>query len=71
MKETREFRDKESNITIQSKKQLYLSLVRSQVLLGSVLWKPSLLKDITILERLHEELQNISLVTIPMNISTD
>ena len=29
------------NITFQSKKQLYLSLIRSQFLLGSTLWKPS------------------------------
>ena len=38
------------NITFQSKKQLYLSFVRSQFLFGSVLWKPNLLKDIKTLE---------------------
>ena len=41
------------NITFQSKKQFYLSLVRSQFLFGSVLWKPNLLKDIKTLERLQ------------------
>ena len=35
------------------KEQLYLPLVRSQFLFGSVLWKPNLLKDIKTLERLQ------------------
>ena len=42
-----------TNITVQSKKLLYVSLVRSQLLFCSVLWKPYLLKDVKKLEKLQ------------------
>ena len=42
-----------TNITTTSKKQLYISLVRSQLMFCSTLWKPYLLKDIRQLERLQ------------------
>ena len=37
----------------KEKKSLYISLVRSQVMYCSVLWRPYLLKDITLLERVQ------------------
>jgi len=42
-----------TNITTISKKQLYISLVRSQLMFCSLLWKPYLLKDIRQLEQLQ------------------
>ena len=42
------------NISINAKKQLYIALVRSQLLYCSQLWRPQLIKDnITMLERIH------------------
>ena len=38
---------------VEAKKQLYISLVRSQVLYCSQLWRPQLLKDIQSLERIQ------------------
>ena len=42
-----------TNITAISKKHLYISLVRSQLMFCSTLWKPYLLKDIRQLEQLQ------------------
>ena len=42
-----------TNITVQSKKLLYISLVRSQLSFCSVLWKRYLLKDVKVLEQLQ------------------
>jgi len=42
-----------TNITVQSKKQLYVSLVRSQLSFCLVLWKLYLLKDVKLLEQLQ------------------
>ena len=42
-----------TNITAISKKHLYISLVRSQLMFCSTLWKPDLLKDIRQLEQLQ------------------
>ena len=39
-------------ISINIKKQLYIALVRSQLLYCSQLWRPQLIKDITMLERI-------------------
>ena len=39
--------------SIPTKKQLYISLVRSQLLYCSQLWRPQLLKDIFILEHVQ------------------
>ena len=39
--------------SIAAKKQLYISLVKSQLLYCSQLWRPQLLKDIFILERIQ------------------
>ena len=41
------------NININCKKQLYISLVRSQLMFSSVLWKPHLIKHIQLLERIQ------------------
>ena len=38
---------------IITKKKLFLSLVRSQIMYCSQLWRPSLIKDISSLERVH------------------
>ena len=40
-------------ISINAKKQLYIALVRSQLLYCSQLWRPHLIKDITMLERIQ------------------
>ncbi len=42
-----------STNSIKTKKQLYLSLVRSQLSYGSQLWRPMLLKDILSLEKIQ------------------
>ena len=42
-----------SGLHISAKKNLYLSLVRSQLTYGSQIWRPHLLKDITALERIQ------------------
>ena len=41
------------SMNIREKKLLYISLVRSQLLYCSVLWRPHLVKDIEILERVQ------------------
>ena len=41
------------NNNIQAKKQLYISLVRSQLLYCSQIWRPQLIKDIIKLERIQ------------------
>ena len=40
-------------ISINAKKQLYIALVKSQLLYCSQLWRPQLIKDITMLERIQ------------------
>ena len=40
-------------ISINAKKQLYIALVKSQLLYYSQLWRPQLIKDITMLERIQ------------------
>ena len=42
-----------SGLHISAKKNLYLSLVRSQLTYGSQIWRPHLLRDITALERIQ------------------
>jgi len=42
-----------SNIHVEAKKQLYISLVCSQLLFCSILWKPHLIKDINLIERIQ------------------
>ena len=42
-----------SSLDIKSKKNLYLSLIRSQLTYGSVIWRPHLIRDIIILERIQ------------------
>ena len=39
---------------IEAKKKLYLALVRSQLLYCSQLWRPQLIRDINILERIQQ-----------------
>ncbi len=60
------FIDKErtfsSTNSIQTKKQLYLSLARSQLSYGSQLWRPMLLKDILSLEKIRRGPQSLSLL---------
>ena len=38
---------------IEAKKQLYISLVRSQIMYCSQIWRPQLIRDITTLERVQ------------------
>jgi len=38
---------------VEAKKQLYIASVRSQLLYCSKLWRPKLIKDITMLERVQ------------------
>ena len=47
-----------TNITAISKKHLYISLVRYQLMFCSMLWKPYLLKDIRQLEQLQHRATN-------------
>ena len=42
-------------IDINCKKQLYISLVRSQLMFASVLWKPYLIQHIQLLERIQRQ----------------
>ena len=42
-----------SNIHIEAKKHFYISLVHSQMLFCSILWKPYLIKDINLIERIE------------------
>ena len=42
-----------SSIPVNSKKQLYISLIRSQFMYCSVLWKPYLIKHIQLIERVQ------------------
>jgi len=39
--------------TVPAKRTLYLSLVRSQVMYCSIIWRPNLIKDITLVERIQ------------------
>ena len=42
-----------TSLDVKSKKNLYLSLIRSQLTYGSVIWRPHLIRDIIILERIQ------------------
>ena len=42
-----------SSLDIKSKKNLYLSLIRSQLTYGSVIWRPHFISDIIILEHIQ------------------
>jgi len=39
--------------TVSAKRTLYLSLVKSQVTYYSIVWRPNLIKDITLIERIQ------------------
>ena len=42
-----------SSLDIRAKKTLYLLLVRSQLTYGSQIWRPHLIKDFMLLERIQ------------------
>ena len=42
-----------SHCPVETRKKLYISLIRSQLVYGSQLWRPMLIKDITKLEQLQ------------------
>ena len=44
---------------IITRKRLYISLVRSQLLYGSQIWKPALIKDIKSLEQIQRRATKI------------
>ena len=58
-----------SSNSVETKKQLYISLVKSQLLYGSLLWRPMLIKDILSLEKIQRRAtkfilgQGLSLLT--------
>ena len=44
-----------SHCSVETRKKLYISLIRSQLVYGSQLWRPMLIKDITKLEQLQRK----------------
>ena len=57
---------------IEAKKQLYISLIRSQIMYCSQLWRPQLIRDINILERVQRRaIQNLYSITTFHHIKQD
>ena len=55
--------------SVFTKKRLYLSLVRSQLMYGSQLWRPLLIKDITALEKIQRRATKFILSHNSTNLS--